>query len=98
MIIHRRSLVLEEAIVQARKSGMLVKQITGLVNRSQSVVDKVLRIYGLTKKRPPKVPLDVSAQIRTLRAQGIQLKDIAGRFGISQATACKHAKRGDQHV
>lgn len=96
----RRSLVLENAIIEARKGGATIAAIAKLVHRSKRMIVYVLTTAGLTKRIKPNSKLNDEAieQLRALRAQGVRVKALAAQFGTSRITVWKHTKRkGDQH-
>lgn len=98
MIRRRRSRVLEAAIVEARKGGAKIAAVAKLCDRSERTVYKVLHGAGLVKpQRPTRLALDTVAELRALRADGIRIKELATRFGVSRVTVWKKLK-GEAHV
>lgn len=101
MICRRRSLLLEDAIVQARKGGAKIADIAKLVNRDRAVVGKVLKQAGLTKPaKPAKPKLSPFAieGMRALRREGLMsVKQLAQHYRTSTVTVWRKLKE-EQHV
>lgn len=97
MIRHRRSAILENAIIEARKGGATIPAVAKLVKRSTRQVVRVLTIAGLTKKQEqPRLTLNAVGELRALRAEGVRIKELAARYGVSRVTVWKRLK-GDRH-
>lgn len=100
MIRHRRSLVLENAIIEARKGGTSIKAIAKLVHRHPCVVKEVLKQAGLTT--PGKAGLKLSPfaveGMRALRREGLMnVKQLAQHYRTSTVTVWRKLKE-EQHV
>lgn len=83
--------------MQAYKGGMPAAEIARLCRCSEWPVYDVLAKQGLTPERPEPLSENSVAELKALRAQGRQIKELATKFGVSRVTVWKKLK-GDKHV
>ena len=75
------------------KDGKSVKQVCDATGCEPDAVKYAMKKLGIksTAKTPSRVPDDVAVQIKRLAKAGVEVANIAERFGLSYSTAARYA-------